>query len=369
MFRARTLKALATARSRVGAPSALVGFDGFVDLIVTPVGLRRGQGEDFAPIATIPEFGQRVLGAAGKSTNLELYPRAEKLGGNGPIMAGALLAAGARVTCVGALGRPQIHPAFAGLAARARTFSLCAPAHTTALEFTDGKLMLGTMRSFDEITLARVREVVGAAAFEAELAAANLIALVNWTMVPHMTAIFAELTAHVLPRLPASPARRFFFDLADPEKRSPDDLRAALDAIARFESFGRVTLGLNLKEAQQVAAALGLADVADNDASLRAAARALHERLRIDTVVIHPRASAACATAAGDAWVPGPFTERPLLTTGAGDHFNAGFALGQLLGFAPDACLGAGVATSGYYVRTGQSPTLADLETFLANWR
>jgi sugar/nucleoside kinase (ribokinase family) len=369
MFRTRTLQALAAARHRLGAQSVLVGFDGFVDLIVTPVGLRRGQGEAFDPIVTIPEFGQRILGAAGKSTNLELYPRTEKLGGNGPIMASALLGAGARVTYVGALGRPQVHAVFAEMAARARTFSLCAPAHTTAIEFRDGKLMLGTMRSFDEITLARITEVMSRATFEAELAAANLIALVNWTMIPHMTAIFTELVERVLPRLPAAPGRRFFFDLADPEKRSREDLLAALEAISRFEAFGRVTLGLNLKEAQQVSAALRQSAIADNEASLRAAAQALRERLRLDTVVIHPRESAACATAAGASWVPGPYTDRPLITTGAGDHFNAGFSVGQLLGLEPEACLGSGVGTSGYYVRTGKSPTLAELETFLANWR
>jgi hypothetical protein len=39
------------------------------------------------------------------------------------------------------------------------------------------------------------------------------------------------------------------------------------------------------------------------------------------------------------------------------------------MGLSPEACLGVGVCTSGHYVRTGRSPTLADLETFLANWK
>ena len=67
--------------------------------------------------------------------------------------------------------------------------------------------------------------------------------------------------------------------------------------------------------------------------------------------------------------MPGPFTAEPRLTTGAGDHFNAGFATGQLLGLDAEGCLTLGVATSGHYVRTGESPDLAQLETFLANWR
>jgi sugar/nucleoside kinase (ribokinase family) len=369
MFRQHTLQQLSARRHEIGARSALLGFDGFVDTIVTPVRLRRGQGEDFEPIATISEFGERILGAAGKSTNLELYPRMEKLGGNGPIMANALLASGVRVTYVGALGQSAVHPVFEPMAARARVCTLCAPAHTTALEFGDGKLMLGMMRSFDEITLERVRAAMGASAFEAELAGAHLVALVNWTMIPHMTAIFTELVDEILPRLPANPERTFFFDLADPEKRSVDDLRTALRVIGRFQKFGRVTLGLNLKEAQQVAAALGCAAPGTEEASLRTAAGTLREKLSVETVVIHPRDSAACATAGGTWWVPGPYTATPKITTGAGDHFNAGFSTGQLLGLAPEACLGVGVCTSGHYVRTGESPTLAAVETFLANWR
>ncbi len=369
MFRQRTLQALRPVHDRLASCRALVGLDGFVDLIVTPVGLRRSQGEDFTAISTIEEFGQRVVAAAGKSTNIELFPRAEKLGGNGPIMANALLAAGLDVTYVGALGLPQIHPVFAPMAARARAISLCSAAHTTALEFTDGKLMLGTMRSLDDITYARICEVMGEDAFHAVLNESSLVALVNWTMIPNMTGILAELAARVLPNLPAAPKRNFFFDLADPEKRSVADLRAALDQISRFQPFGRVTLGLNLKEAQQVTSALDCGTVGEDPKGLQAAAAAIRSKLGISTVVVHPRESAACADATGTSWVPGPVTETPKLTTGAGDHFNAGFTSGQLLGLEPEACLTLGVCSSGHYVRTGESPTLATVETFLANWR
>ena len=369
MFRQRTLQQLTPRRNNIGASSAFVGFDGFVDTIVTHVGLRHGAGGNFTPIATLTEFGQRIVAAAGKSTNIELFPRIDKLGGNGPIMANALLAGGARVTYVGAVGTPVVHPVFAAMAAKARTVSICAAAQTTAIECNDGKIMLGQMRCLDEISYDRICAVMGEAAFHAEIGSANLVALVNWTMIPNMTAIFTALTEHVLPKLPKSPDRIFFFDLADPEKRSADDLRGALTAISKFLPFGRVTLGLNLKEAQQVTAALGCATVGDDETTLRAAAAAIRTKLSLHTVVIHPRESAACATAAGTAWVPGPYTSQPLITTGAGDHFNAGFTTGQLLGLDPEGCLTVGVSTSGHYVRTGESPSLAAIETFLANWR
>lgn len=366
-FKTAARHALQQACSTAPAHLAVVGLDGFVDTIVTPVALRHGQGEAFTPISTLADFGQRISAAAGKSTNIELYPRLDKLGGNGPIMANALLAQDVALNYIGALGLAAIHPVFQDMAARAEIVSLCDPSTTTAVEFEDGKLMLGQMKSLDEITYERLIECMGAAGLRQVLGAADLVALVNWTMIPNMTEILVRLVEDVLPDLPAR-QRHFFFDLADPEKRSRDDLLAVLRIMGRFERAGRVTLGLNLKEAQQVYSVLGFPAVREDEAGLRTMATQIREALQLATVVVHPKESAACATATGEFWVPGPYVTKPLITTGAGDHFNAGFMRGLLLGLAPAHCLVTGVCTSGHYVRTGHSPNLNDLETFLANW-
>ena len=367
-FKTRTLAALRAARAGAPAKSAVVGLDGFVDTIVTPVAQRTGQGDAFTPIFTIPEFAQRIAGAAGKSTNIEFYPLMDKLGGNGPIMADALLAAGTRVTYIGALGRPSLHPVFLDFANRAEVISLCDPATTTAVEFGDGKLMLGQLRSLDHITMETIEEVMGAEKFRTTLANADLVSLVNWTMIPNMTGILRSLVEELLPALPPRKGRIFFFDLADPEKRSRVDLVEVLHLISRFGAFGSVTLGLNLKETQRVHAELGFSPRVVSEDDLRATAADIRSQLNLHTVVVHPRESAACATAEGTFWVPGPYTEEPLITTGAGDHFNAGYVQGQMLELAPEACLGLGVCTSGHYVRTARSPSLDDLEKFLENW-
>ena len=90
------------ALERSRATRVLVGFDGFVDEIVTPVAARHGPGEDHAPFASIAEFAERV-GAAGRgrNANIEIVPRLEKLGGNGPILADGLLALGCDVRYIG----------------------------------------------------------------------------------------------------------------------------------------------------------------------------------------------------------------------------------------------------------------------------
>jgi len=83
----------------------------------------------------------------------------------------------------------------------------------------------------------------------------------------------------------------------------------------------------------------------------------IRRELEIACVVVHPVESAAAATKDGSWWTEGPFTENPKITTGAGDHFNAGFSSARLCGFSPLASLALATCTSGHYVRTAQSPT------------
>jgi sugar/nucleoside kinase (ribokinase family) len=81
--------------------------------------------------------------------------------------------------------------------------------------------------------------------------------------------------------------------------------------------------------------------------------------------MIHPRAYAVAASAEGVVTASGPFIEKPLISTGAGDHFNAVFCLGKLIGADNEMSLEIGVGASGYYVRTATSPNAMELADFL----
>ncbi len=348
--------------------TALVGLDGFVDKIIKPIANRYGQGDAFEPIPTMDAFGKRISEAAGKSTNIEMYQEVEKLGGNGPIMADALASQGFPTRYIGALGQP-IHPVFEKFKERTKAVSIGQPGITHALEFEDGKLMLGLMQDFDNITLQRVIDTMGEGALHDAVNRADLLALVNWTMLPNMTALMEEMLTRVLPNLgPKETGRTFFFDLADPAKRSRGELKEVLAVISRFRSHGSVTLGLNLSEAHQVAAVLGLDEIEDSPDSLKQGASRIRNTLNLTSVVVHPRGGAACATRDGAVHVEGPFCKRPKISTGAGDHFNAGFAAAQVLGLKPETSLAVAVATSGQYVRTARSPSLRETARFIESW-
>ncbi len=364
-IREQTLSELARKGSGLTSLTAVVGMDGFIDRVSTAVDKRYGVGDSFEPIHTIEAFGKRITAAAGKSANIELFQKAEKPGGNGPIMAAALLGTGLKTRYMGALGLPAIHPVFADFAKRTNAVSLCQPGETQAVEFDDGKIMLNSMSAFDTITFEHLMAHAGEGLITDVLSRADLIALVNWTMIPNMTSVLNGLLEHVFPNLGPRDRRHFFFDLADPEKRPTADLQAVLTIIARFQSHGNVTLGMNLKEAQQVAAALNCRVPESAPDSLRSAAATIRRTLDLNTVVIHPTNGAACATRENSCWVEGPFTDKPATTTGAGDHFNAAFAAAQLLDLAPEVCLKTAVTASGLYVRSGRSPSLADVTHFI----
>ena len=354
---------LSTAEAKLRRAKVLVGLDGFVDTILHVVKTRESATK-YARLTAMGDFAGRIAAAAGQSANLEMVTQMVKLGGNGPIMANALGTCGTPVTYIGNLGAPNLHPVFAELAKHARVVSIAEPGCTDAVEFEDGKLMFGKHESLKNVNWPNLLAHISEAELLAIFQQSSLIALVNWTMLTQMTAIWKQIASKIAPRL-TGPKRLLFIDLADPAKRSPEDIAAALKQIAKFEKHFRVVLGLNFQESRQIGQVLGIKAPDETYGTVAHHASVIRDALRVDCVVIHPTQFAAAADAAGATHVVGPFTAKPKITTGAGDHFNAGFCIGRLLGLDLAASLQIGVATSGYYVRNAKSPRVEDLRKFL----
>jgi sugar/nucleoside kinase (ribokinase family) len=360
----RTANLLTARAAKIPDLNAVIGLDGFVDSIIRVVD-KRDSRDSYSAVPTIAAFAERAARAAGKSTNIELWVERVKLGGNGPIMANALTAFGARVTYIGNLGYPHLHPAFEEFAEHATVYSVADPATTDALEFDDGKLMLGKRRPLHNITWDSLIEHIGRERLLGLFRELHLIGLQNWTMLPFMSDIWSHILSEVCPRLSASPHRTLFLDLADPESRDTKDIRCALELISKFQRYFQTYLGLNEKESFAIGEVLGYHGATKGEMALKRIARFIHDRLKIAGVVVHPRAFAVAASAEGVVQVNGPFVKRPLISTGAGDHFNAGFCLGKVIGADNEVALQLGVATSGYYVRTAKSPSVNELARFL----
>jgi len=362
-LRAQCAQALLDNTARASTLTAFVGLDGFVDEILHAVD-KRESAEVFQRLPSIAKLAERLAAAAGKSANLELVSQMTKLGGNGPIMANALAGFGLCVTYLGLLGYPNLHPVFKDFAQRAEVYSIADPGTTDALEFEDGKIMIGKHASLKQVTWENIQARFGREKFAAKFGGADLVGFVNWTMLPYMSDLWESILREVCPDMKGR-RRYLFFDLADPEKRTRQDILRALELIGQFEKHFNVILGLNEKEAHEIGEVFGFRPKAADPKSLAEFALQVAAKLNVGTLVIHPVTYALAVSGQTVDQANGPFVAKPLITTGAGDHFNSGFCLGKLLGLSNAMSLLTGVTTSGYYVRTGQSPSIPQIATMM----
>lgn len=361
----------ALARANLGSRRALVGFDGFIDLITELVGTRTGmEPHAYTRISTLSALAARVGGAAGRSTNIEAVTHDKRWGGNGPLLAGGLARLGLLTTYIGAVGREDdpraLDSVFEPLRSLCeRVVPIATPGRTDAFEFDDGKLMINHCGPVQAVTWERIVEVVGLDALRRSVGGADLVGIVNWSLIGGVNGIWRGLIDHVLPAIQTRPS--VFIDLSDPAKRTDADLTTGLALLSEMSRLTPVTLGLNLAEAERLcgvyAVSKGAGALAERVVTM---ARGLRGRLDIACVVIHPREGAGAATADGaSAWFDGPLTGAPRISTGAGDHFNAGFAAARVAGLNLDQALATGTGVSGAYVRDGVAPTLQRLCDFL----
>ncbi len=350
------------------APFLVAGADGFADEIIQVVD-KRFDAESYQPIRTISEYAARLAEAAGKSTNVEFVVRQVKSGGNGPLMSEAFGRLGGRIRYVGSVGWPEVDPLFDHLREYGDVRTIAPVAVTLATEFEDGKIMHGKHQPLREVTWPNfLKGIGGEEELDRSLREADLMALVNWTMLPYLNDVIRGVLARVS-ALGSEAPQFFFFDLCDPEKRTTEDLVDALSLMGQFANHvENVILGLNEKESHEVCKAYGVEPGTADHAGLISRAERLARKIGVTEIVIHPTRYAAAWNRDAQGAIDGPFCPNPRLTTGAGDHFNGGYMYARVLGLNPAEAVIAGKCVSGFYVREARGPSAGEIALFAKRW-
>lgn len=338
-----------------------VGFDGFIDTIARIIREKHNH-QPPSLFNTIKEFGEYILEKQGASFSLELEERSIKLGGNMPIMANALGRLGLPVNCIGALGHPQIHPVFNQLSANCHLYSFAEPGTATAYEFNDGKMMMAQMKAINTAGWEKIKEMIGIETLVRLYGESDMICLLNWSEIDASTNIWKGILKEVLSQYPAGKKQIAFFDLSDCSKRNEQSIAEALDLLKQFAERASVILSLNKNEADIIYQSLYSKK---SDGDLFATGKAIMERLTIGTLLLHSAKVAMAFTNSEQVQVDSFFTPEPVISTGAGDNFNAGFCTGQLLELDIELSVVLANAVSGCYIRKGISPKLPGIIHFL----
>jgi len=357
--------------ARLEAPfpgkTALVGLDGYVDKIQHPVQRQDSSGNVFYP--TLESFGGKIREAAGKSAQIELFTQEVKTGGNAPIMANALGSLGIANTCLGTLGMPDIEPAFRAIHPDCVPLSVGKAAETNALEFDDGKLILSELSTFYELDWKKVVDTLGMELIIEKTRGIDLIAMVGLCNLPHAVDIWTGFLSDVVkPRIHSRPF--FFFDLADPSRKSDEDMSQLMKLMQAYANYGHVTLGINENEAILMSEFMrrfsGITQKADGN--INETGKFIFSQLGIDQLVVHPVDSCYVFTDSSMHQLQGNVVARPKVSTGGGDNFNAGFYRGILNGCSTEESMILAMAASGAYVQNGYSPARKDIKSYLKNW-
>lgn len=166
--------------------NVFIALDGYIDKIQKVVASTNASNEN-QYFKSLDAFGKQIQQAAGRSTQIEIVSEVVKLGGNAPIMAQALARLGISNHCVGTFGEPLIDPVFQAMHEQVKLLSVGNSATTNALEFDDGKLMLSELSVFETIDWAYTKAKIGLDKLVDISKKADLIALVDWTNLPHAT--------------------------------------------------------------------------------------------------------------------------------------------------------------------------------------
>ena len=340
-----------------------MGFDGFVDSVVRVIRHKDSHGTRY--FESIRELGEYIVEKCDRNFSLETEEITTKLGGNMPITANALARLGPRVSCIGSLGYPDLHPVFRQMSPNCELYSFANPGVSQVMEFARGKMMVYGMNALGRIDWELIRETIGRATLRKLFSMSDLIALLNWSELDNSTAVWKGLLKDIVPESVRSKRPIGFFDLSDCSKRTDASIAEALDLLNKFSAYLDVVLSLNLNEATIVRSVL--ASRRQTNAEAEKLCEDIFNSLNIHTVIIHHAEEAVAHTADGIHRRKSFFVKDPVISGGSGDNFNAGFCMGRLMDLDTGTSLVLGHATASLYMQSAQSPTTKDVEEFISN--
>lgn len=333
--------------------TVLVGFDGFIDALFRIK--RELHGEKRVYFDKINSFGNYIQE---KSTSfcLDVDEVKTKIGGNAPIVAHALGCLGIKTDLIAPLGFPSINSYFQSISENCQLHSVSEPGKAQIYEFEDGKIMFSNCSVLNNLDWTLLKEVIGLPILRQMFQSNDLFCLLNWSEIKGMTSIMRGILDEVFTEINLK-NKTVFFDLADFSNRDKKEVLAVIELIKEFALQTKVVLSLNKNESKTVHDIL----FKETEMNFREQGKKIYRKLSISILVIHNAKETHVFENKLELEAKPELIPNPFISTGAGDHFNAGFCYGLLSNFELSKCLVMANLVASYYLKTGISPTINNL--------
>lgn len=330
-----------------------IGFDGYTDLLYSVVKEENSGEKEFYRCSE--EFVENLRNTAGISSEYEIVLKEKRIGGNAPIMSIGMASMGADVSCAG-LFDDQIEKLEERIRKHLNIFSMGEPAISLALEFQDCKYMLADCRKLEAITYDNLIQTMGEDCVKDIIWGADLIAIVNWSAVSALT----EMVEHIFQK-GTSDCKKIpkwlYLDLSDVRAKDFNDLKKYFNVIKQVKKYMECQVCLSVNQNEW--------NVLEQRYQIRAGQKQsimkLREKIGVDEIVYHGLKEAVFCSEG--VWIKTEknVCDKPKITTGAGDNFNAGVCMAKLLELSPMEQLEMGNKAAEFYVTYGYSARLQQL--------
>lgn len=347
-----SFKLLRCRTDEIGQKKIVAGYDGFIDTIARPVKKIATCSTAEELFDTIEEFGRFLMEKTNKSCSVELKMETRLPGGNMPTLAAGAGKLGLNVTCIGMLGEPgQTEEIFAKLPAK--LYSFAPPIPSTCLEFQDGKVILGPGSTLSGSDVWNRIEQVSDRQAASLIRGADLLALLNWSELAFSQELWEQTYHNVFCNAECDKQKFIFFDLCDISRKQAQEVQAVVKLMGLCSQKRRTILSLNENEALVMGQCLE-----EKTQTIWQTGMLLLKNYGIDEVLIHTPRESILLSQRGGFTRKALFVERPIRSTGAGDHFNAASCFAAVMGLDDEERLAFANQYVSLYLKTGETPSL-----------
>ena len=345
----------------LGNKKIVLGFNGAIDRVRELVSERQ-EHETYKRVQQLDDFGKQIsdAGEAERSMLMEWVCTDIRTGALVCHISRALGKLDYDPVMLGMFGNPA-KDAFIEEFDKFEMQSIGEPAYTDAIEFDDGKLMLSESGGMQNLDWEMLCEHVGFDQLASYLNGAAVLGMGYWAEISDMVSIFEGLTEDLVPTL-NSPPKHILIDPADVGTRSSKQIKQVGETLQHLDAMVPVTMSANRYETIDIANSLRSTN---SERSPQTAAEIAREEFGISRFVTHGATRSALVSESGVFSVDVPREDEPVMSTGAGDHFNAGLILGLIHDMDPHESVALGNTLAGCFVRQGSPPSYENIKKFL----